>query len=140
MASVVARSPDMSRRRQRRRLGPSGFEAPGLLAAGVVADRAGGREATELLWARGQRDACWEAREVALSLWRRVLGWCGGDLVATHGDMCRSGRRLPRLDRNRDRASHGAHNPFLLRFPSRPDLDSLELFFLNRSGKKYYCI
>jgi len=115
----------MSRRRQRRRLGPSGFEAPGLLAAGVVADRAGGREATELLWARGQRDTCWEAREVALSPWRHVP--VGSSL-------------LPRLDRNRDRASHGAHNPFLLRFPSRPDLDSLELFFLNRSGKKYYCI
>jgi len=94
-----------------------GLPARWLLARSPIA-RAG--EATGLLWARGQRDACWEAREVALSLWRRVLGWCGGDLVATHGDMCRSGRRLPRLDRNRDRASHGAHNPFLLRFPSRP--------------------
>jgi hypothetical protein len=61
-----------------------------------------------------------EPREVALSLWRRVLGWCGGDLAASHGDMCRSGRRLPRLDRNRDRASHGAHSPFLLRSPPRP--------------------
>jgi len=71
-----------------------GLPARWLLARSPIA-RAG--EATGLLWAREQRDACWEAREVALSLWRRVLGWCGGDLVATHGDMCRSGRRSCRV-------------------------------------------
>ncbi|KAK8449425.1 hypothetical protein SEVIR_7G216833v4 [Setaria viridis] len=119
-----SRAPDMSRRRRRRRrLGPRCFKTRGpcwLLARSSIA-RAGDRVAvgagtaghilgSRVRWRSSCGDVCWVGAAT--------------DPVASLGDMCRSS--LPRLDRNRERASHGAHKSLSPEI-SFTLLDSLEL-------------